>query len=634
MKHKYFFLLLSSFILILASCDKDEVTLQARSYDFLMQNSKYHYSLDSIYSDKLIRQNAIINKYANDSVLLLASNYYKKVDSLYVSINDSIRPTENLKIVADDQVLSDTFINQWISQRLRLYNRVRDKIGISEDIFFEYILPYRINNGFILENWQDSITCLSIDTIDSTKVTDIWDYFIDINSSISRKLHHKPFAKNVASARQLVCTKNLINLKNANCFNKCLINQLVYSSYGVPITIDYAPCYANNWVSHSWNVLLSDSLAIPIDSHDGNILFYQYSNREYIYGVKLHFPKIYRRQFSANPAIVDIHQNMKEVPYHFSNPCISDVSDKYFETSFLEIPIKSKVESDYLFLCVLMHDNWECIDFAKVNDNQVNFNKIGRGILYCVCKYENKRAIPVQNPFYLTSDGDLQFFDSTSTLDSVKITTLYDQLPYDNPDSKYFANLKIYATDKIYAVHSKKIHELNDHERFDVQTIDLKHLPPTKYLYLKSHNLGFKLNELMLYDKNNNKICLNDHINWELTILNSHDSCELKKLVDEDINTTCFIESSHTIVFDLPLWTKLSHLKYKIPNRQKIDLKIKLQLYQYVDHKWVEITKRNINVFYNVPQNNLFMLKYFDTKKQKWENSRPFILVEKQQVFL
>ena len=68
----------------------------------------------------------------------------------------------------------------------------------------------------------------------------------------------------------------------------------------------------------------------------------------------------------------------------------------------------------YAYLSVYNYQDWIPVQWGKIKDQQVTFDKMGKDIVYLPTYYVKGKSIPAGQPFWLKSDGTLQRRKGTS----------------------------------------------------------------------------------------------------------------------------------------------------------------------------------------------------------------------------
>ncbi len=100
-----------------------------------------------------------------------------------------------------------------------------------------------------------------------------------------------------------------------------------------------------------------------------------------------------------------------DIPELFRNMKKKDVSHQYFDTTNVSINVLNvPPKTEYAYLCVYKHPNWEPVQWGKIENNKVLFRGMGRGIIYLPCYYQNRSYTEANSPFLLNDDGSIHFF--------------------------------------------------------------------------------------------------------------------------------------------------------------------------------------------------------------------------------
>ena len=89
----------------------------------------------------------------------------------------------------------------------------------------------------------------------------------------------------------------------------------------------------------------------------------------------------------------------------------TDVSSEYFETQDIRVILNTDSINPipgYAYLSVYNYQDWIPVQWGKIKDQQVTFDKMGKDIVYLPTYYVKGKSIPAGQPFWLKSDGTLQ----------------------------------------------------------------------------------------------------------------------------------------------------------------------------------------------------------------------------------
>src|SRR5690606_35713242 len=150
---------------------------------------------------------------------------------------------------------------------------------ITTEDFYEYVLPYRLNAS-AFEDWRDAVwkryrrtsigqVCTINALIDSCNVINDqlkdWFKFATINGE------------------DTLGYTRLCTLKKGTCVSMANIAAFSLRGLGVPVAIDFVPCWGNIKGSHIWNSLVTnDDKVLPFLGAEGNVGDY---NPFYLVGI-------------------------------------------------------------------------------------------------------------------------------------------------------------------------------------------------------------------------------------------------------------------------------------------------------------------------------------------------------------
>lgn len=95
----------------------------------------------------------------------------------------------------------------------------------------------------------------------------------------------------------------------------------------------------------------------------------------------------------------------------------------------------------YAYLSVYNYQDWIPVQWGKIKDQQVTFDKMGKDIVYLPTYYVKGKSIPAGQPFWLKSDGTLQSLSANGEKGQVVIRNFAGQVPF-NENRKNLTSLK------------------------------------------------------------------------------------------------------------------------------------------------------------------------------------------------
>ena len=182
-------------------------------------------------------------------------------------------------------------------------------------------------------------------------------------------------------------------------------------SMGIPVVIDGTPQWGRYRAGHDWYTLLNDKgELLPAEwdvTTDPGKVFFPHER----------IPKIFRQTYAINRQIEEYNKETLH-PYYL-NVFRKDVTDRYFVTSDIDIPIiRNDIKDKYAYIAVFngKDTDWNIIDIGIVKGKSVEFKNMGRNILYIVLGFDGNKLMPMSHPFILHKNGDIEFCIADNTL--------------------------------------------------------------------------------------------------------------------------------------------------------------------------------------------------------------------------
>jgi hypothetical protein len=372
---------------------KDDA-LKLEAVQFLIKNMPGHYSFSE--SDELNRYYAEIDSvyglykgFTSDSLIVIYEAIAQKYD------------ISKIETVPDEQYITADYLIHNIEQSFDIWENSPWAQHINFEEFCEYILPYKISEFQILDNWKEYSKDICNGNVDTLKYCSLYEN-LAVKSCETVNLNLKKLVKPniIHTERIFPVMKADIALKKllGTCEEYAWIATTVLRAKGIPTAIDYTPQWPFRSMGHSWNVVL--------DNFGKNVVFLGCDSKVGIPHKKDHpTAKVFRKIYAVNHEVKEINLTEKCVPEMFSDYHIKDVTEEYMSSVDVEIKLKSKTNFQYAYLAVFDNKNWIPVQFGKIKGNKVTFKKMGKSIVYLPVIYEKNGTVPVANPFILSSNG-------------------------------------------------------------------------------------------------------------------------------------------------------------------------------------------------------------------------------------
>lgn len=347
-----------------------------------------------------------------DSLLHLSDRQFAGLD---------YRTVPDVRIVKADYLIHsiDHAFAQWKSNPWSRH--------VSFDDFCQWILPYKAVELQSLDCWRDTLyDAFSGYVGRMLRDDDQWGttfYTVDaLRNGILDKVH--PVGMYNRSGYPLLRADLLARQTYGRCEDYVNLAVLVYRSFGIPVVIDYTPCWGRYRAGHSWYTLLSDRgeelhAEWDVGSVPGTAFF-----------PDKRIPKVFRKTFSINRDRAR-YRVRSSYGYGFEL-CASDVTAEYFSTTDVDIDIPPSFDlaEEYAYIATFNGHgtDWTVVDFAEVRRGKARFRDMGRNVLYLALGYDGETLLPVSGPFVVRPDGQVEFLSNNpARLRSVELRRKYYQ---------------------------------------------------------------------------------------------------------------------------------------------------------------------------------------------------------------
>lgn len=372
-------------------------SLKLKAAEFLIINMAYHHS----YRDTLL-----VKAFYNEIDSVLLNDNYNNIEQSILALEKKYKIHE-LATVPDLQIVSSNYLISNINQAFEVWQDGEWSKHINFNQFCEYILPYKIEEYQVLDDWRSYLKPSFSKSLNLLKYCDIYKNSalrasIEVNNYIKTKISPRIVYYNHNSIRKL---STLSKMPYGVCNDYSNLTASVFRSIGLPATYDFTPQWPFRSLGHTWNVVLAN-----------NGKFIAFNGGGDNPGSPINFDekmcKVYRKTFSVNTNILDLIKIESTVPELFRTPFFIDVTNEYMTCSDIELSIcKPKVY--YGYIAVFNDMRWIPVDFSRVINGKLKFHNIGRNIVYMPLYY-NKFGTEgyLSSPILLGYDGKCKILKS------------------------------------------------------------------------------------------------------------------------------------------------------------------------------------------------------------------------------
>ncbi len=593
-------------------------SMQSDAARFLVANMPASFSYDTTrlkeYRYILYELDSLRQSVGKQKALNIINQKWKKINAEQSFANIYSNRSFDILTVSSDYLIKN------IKQAFDCWQNSVFKDSIDYETFKQYILPHRIKNGYIVEDWRSFFVGRFGDNYNK------YSSVIEMVDSVMNLVDEYQVDWQAISGYPFLCLSDYEMAKMSKCPERCWFNAMLLRSLGLPCAIDFVPAWGNRNSGHEWNAIVVNGKTYPFESTggDGKWKPKQVYNNEWVdeYWMKSRLPKVFRYTYEINQEGPEI----KDAPALFKQQNYADVSSEYFKTTDVQIEnkyVKAR-KAPYAYLCVFNEDQWKPVHWGKKQrGEEYEFLKMGRNIVYLPAFYENGRLIPINDAFILDSLGKIKYLiPDTLTTRRVKVIRKY----LTRPDLDFWRKWNLGSRFEIAADKSfNKPHELFTVDEVEMHPV-ITHLEEpvsTRYLrYVFSKNYDC-LAELYFYSADNSGNL--SRVKKKAVIAKGElDSCQIEKLFDDDILTFASFpkpeESPFWIGFDFGKPIKIDAVGI-CPRNDKNDI-IKGLAYElfYWDKRWISVGIKTADDYYmvfdNVPQNALLFAKCLTEGKE------------------
>jgi len=273
--------------------------------------------------------------------------------------------------------------------------------SLPEDIFFEYVLPYRSTQE-PLHSWRPALYEQYAPTTQGLGTA--LDVTEAVNACNTQIFHFDSLYYRHPEDRDI---PTLLACGVGRCEDMSNISNYSLRAVGVPTTSDFTPRWPKGDNNHAWNAVWSGGRWYTFMGCEAGAepVWDAIKNRP--------FAKVYRESFSADPIMGPAPDGTQ--PPRLMRVAAIDVTPEYTRVSDVSLRVDNPDRATYL--CVFNFGAWREVAGAWADEDRVRFRNVGnQDILYCATRYVEDETgwgdhIPVAPPFILHLDGSLGHMD-------------------------------------------------------------------------------------------------------------------------------------------------------------------------------------------------------------------------------
>lgn len=286
----------------------------------------------------------------------------------------------------------------------------------SRELFFEYILPYRVANEPLEYGWKWNFKkSLSVHSKAIKAAAEEINYQIKLDMS----------PENYGDLPQSY--SSLMKNRSGKCDDRTMLVTMALRAMGIPAAYEFVPHWGSSNNGHSFvSVICPDGTVYSLQNTD-KVTMDGYLSRK--------TPKIYRRMYvcQENGTLSD------DVPELFRYGDLKDVTHLH-QIGYCDVTLSGKITTAYpeYYLSVFSPGGWVPVAISRDASFQAvgigtRFNEketpeaedMGEGILYLPSFWRKNEAVPIGNPIIVAPKGVREIVCDTSCRTTVKLARKY-----------------------------------------------------------------------------------------------------------------------------------------------------------------------------------------------------------------
>jgi hypothetical protein len=354
-------------------------SLKIRSVNFLVANMPLQYSQNYYWADEQGHQIAYNElRYSTFNEAVLALDALKKkygrlhpVPYLYRDI---------------DSVTADMLITN-ITQATEKYRERKKESGITEEEFFEYVLPYRASVE-PLNDWRKVYQARFENELNPDATPDAQEKQLkgDINARFTNTYGTE---KRIEPLPRLSALQILLRGKGL-CEDIADMTVFIARSHGIPASVDNIPFWGTTGGEHFLNYLKLDARHTHFDTVLDSL------GREPA--------KVLRTTYSAQPDAIASWLDTAYIPRGFLRiKNYKDVTSEYWPVDDFSCSLSrpGNRNTGVVYLCVYNAGDWKAVWYGRTKGDKASFSQMSKGVVYLPVYYEKGKLVPAAWPYAL-----------------------------------------------------------------------------------------------------------------------------------------------------------------------------------------------------------------------------------------
>ena len=356
--------------------------LHKEAFEYLTQNRKFHTG------EKwgFVQDNKTIN-FTIDS--------FQNIDVIKEVAASRQIEFEKIIVQPDSTTVSDSFIAEQLNQAINTRSEVPWGNTYSKEQFFEYVLPYRVENEMV-EDWCSILKQQYhwvLDSLQQRGTTNPVEAYWLIEKEVNKWYKYDDRSRYLSPSQSF---SEMIEHKVGECEDFIVLYCYILRSLGIACAKDIIYWGNRNFIHTEISVI----------DNDGE---FQTLKKQYFEDGKKP-SKVYRRTFSPQPnCLPSLVSNDEDIPKNLNDRFIIDVTDEYAPAFKFNLSLPD-VEDEIVYVCCFSAGKWVAVDWSKNRNGKATFQKLVPNVVYLPAVYKNNKFVGIEHPLVMSDDGNSNFF--------------------------------------------------------------------------------------------------------------------------------------------------------------------------------------------------------------------------------
>jgi Transglutaminase-like enzymes, putative cysteine proteases len=302
------------------------------------------------------------------------------------------------KTIPDKKIIDNDFLIKNIDEAFEIWNKYPWAQDIPKDIFFNYLLPYKIY-GDKPEDWryklhlqlmsEKELISFLEDSISYNEDSSLDRLYKKVIQNIDKKVSYKD---NPSHLTRFPSLSELTFLNYGDCIGLSYLYVMALRTLGIPAAVDIVPLWGSKNSGHATDVLWDNKLN----------KFRTVLGRRLVSSNNFPPSKVFRYSYQKQNTWTDtIEPILGSQPFlleYLMNDNWIDVTQEHTLTHDVKYKIDESLTSEFAYICVFNYGKWEPVFWGKIDENGIaSFKNMSINVLYRI-------AIPQGNNFQVISD--------------------------------------------------------------------------------------------------------------------------------------------------------------------------------------------------------------------------------------